>query len=114
MSDIDIPQLINLKMEINGNRIVFNNLDPGYYYLVSTTCEFCLDSELSKIEEYNKNNEKKIHLIISDETTINRITQFMDVTKVYRSSHDLSDFSFMIDKRNSKEFALIGFDDIIK
>jgi hypothetical protein len=102
-----------LTFENNGNQLEFENLDLGYFYFVSRHCSACLDDELSKIESYNSLNDKKISLVILDEAVFSRLSKFLRNTSMYKISSPLSDFNFVLEKRDPNEVILVNLETIL-
>jgi hypothetical protein len=113
LSDIDIVKLLDLKFEKGGNLSDFDQLTYGYYYFISTNCSACLDLELSKIDKYNSLSDQKIHLVIFDDQIVSRLTQFLKYTSIFKVSESLSDFGFVIEKRNANEVILVKLESLI-
>jgi len=114
LSDLDIVKLYNLSFEKDGVKLNFDSLEDGYYYFVSSYCSACLDEELAKIERFNYLNEKKINLVIIDNDEVVRLSKFLSNVSIYRSTQLLSEFSFVLEKRNPNEVVLITLHKILK
>jgi flagellin-specific chaperone FliS len=113
LSDLDIVQLVNLKLEKEGDRFIFNDLDSGYYYFVSNLCFACLDEELTKVEKFNSLNEKKISLVVFEDELVVRLSYFVKVTSVYKSNKKLTELNFVLDKKGLDEISLIQLGSLI-
>lgn len=113
LSEIDIVRLFDLKFEKDGSLSDFDHLTYGYYYFISSNCSACLDLELSRIDKYNSLNHQKIHLVIFDDQLVSRLTQFLKYTSIFKVSESLSDFGFVIEKRNANEVILVKLESLI-
>lgn len=113
LSDIDIVQLLNLRLEKDGVRFSFDDLDSGYYYFVSNLCSACLDEELSKIEKFNSLNDKKISLVLFDDELIKRLSNFIKITSLYKANNSLTDLNFVLYKKDPNEISLVKLETLI-
>ncbi|MFN3998247.1 hypothetical protein [Algoriphagus sp.] len=113
LSDIDISKLIDLRLEKNGQKFTFIDLNPGYYYFVSNVCLACLDEELAKIEKFNSLSDMDIRLVIFDDELIMRLSYFITNTVVYKSQSNLTNLNFVINKNDENEISLVKLEDII-
>jgi hypothetical protein len=102
LSDLDIPQMLELNLEFEGISQSFMDLESGYYYFVSTGCSACLDEDLAKVEDFNLSNPNKISVILKSKETIARVSLFLNNTKIYKAQTELSHSSFMLMKLDNE------------
>ena len=111
LSDLDISQILELNLELEGRNISFVDLESGYYYFVSNNCSACLDEDLAKVEGFNLSSSSKIYVITSNNETIGRVSHYLNNTKIYKAHTELSQWNFMLEKIDN-EFYFVDLEEL--
>ena len=113
ISDINVVQLLEMNFENHDEKVDFDGLGNGYYYFISSQCAACLDLELSKIDNFNYLNEKKISIVVYDDDLNNRLSYFLKYTPIYTTTKAVAESSFMIKKSKSNEISIVKLESIL-
>lgn len=113
LSQLNYVELINLKVEKDGNTFLFTDLQNGYYYFLTSRCEVCVDSDLSKIESYNRTSTKKIHVVLHDDLLFQRVMSFLNDTKLFKAQKSLSEFNYMLELKDNSVIYMTRLEDLV-
>jgi hypothetical protein len=101
LSDLDLDQLVELRVIIHDSTLSFKDLNSGFYFFVAKSCSACVDHDLAKIDTYNQNNDPKVYVIVNDPLAKNRIGHFLKYSNVFIKETKVSDNNVLVKKTNN-------------